>query len=107
MCVNNNDLIPCLSGGGTTTATTNSHNHNNSTSGGGGGSNNTSSASSGSQFKRQNTVDPATIKENTARLQQQQSGGSVRGAMKSGAVTPGAIDSATSPIAAAANKSSE
>lgn len=43
--------------------TTNSTNHNHSSGGGGGGA-----AATASNFKRQNTVDSATIKENTARL---------------------------------------
>lgn len=45
--------------------TTNSTNHNHSSTGGSGGG---GAAATASNFKRQNTVDSATIKENTARL---------------------------------------
>lgn len=57
-------LVSC-EGGVPAGGTTNSTNHNHSSTGGGGGG---GAAATASNFKRQNTVDSATIKENTARL---------------------------------------
>lgn len=57
-------LVSC-EGGVPAGGTTNSTNHNHSSAGGGGGG---GAAATASNFKRQNTVDSATIKENTARL---------------------------------------